>query len=124
MIISEGMRQDAGARAVTFHPLDPLTAEEIVEASRILRSERDLGPRVRFETIVLKEPSKEESGSVSRRGRAWLRGERSWRCWTIARRRLTRLSSRWMRGGLSTGSGSMGFSRGLCSTSFWSARRR
>ena len=58
MIVSEGRRQDAEARAVTFHPLDPLTAEEIVEASRILRAERDVGPRVRVETIVLKEPSK------------------------------------------------------------------
>ncbi len=42
------------------HPLDPLTAEEISEASSILRSERQLGQRVKFETIVLQEPAKDE----------------------------------------------------------------
>ena len=40
------------------HPLDPLTSEEIIRASDILRAERQLGPRVRFETIVLREPEK------------------------------------------------------------------
>ncbi len=42
------------------HPLDPLSAEEIVQASAILKSQRQLGPRVRFETIVLKEPDKKD----------------------------------------------------------------
>ena len=60
MIISEGNRSDTESRQLTYHPLDPLTAEEIVEATRILTSERNLGPRVRFETIVLKEPDKAE----------------------------------------------------------------
>ncbi len=41
------------------HPLDPLTSDEIIEASRILSAHRQLGPRVRFETIVLKEAAKE-----------------------------------------------------------------
>ena len=40
-------------------PLDPLTAEEISEASSVLRSERQLGQRVKFETIVLQEPAKD-----------------------------------------------------------------
>ncbi len=40
------------------HPLDPLTASEIEEAVAILRAGRQLGPRVRFETVVLKEPAK------------------------------------------------------------------
>ena len=60
MIISEGNRSDTETRQFTSHPLDPLTAEEIVEATRILRSQRNIGPRVRFETIVLKEPDKEQ----------------------------------------------------------------
>ncbi len=42
------------------HPLDPLSAEEIVQASTILKAQRQLGPRVRFETIVLKEPDKND----------------------------------------------------------------
>ena len=58
MIISEGNRTATETRQSPFHPLDPLTAEEIVEATRILTSERALGTRVRFETIVLKEPDK------------------------------------------------------------------
>ena len=42
-----------------LHPLDPLTAEEIEIAAAILKEARQLGPRVRFETVVLKEPDKE-----------------------------------------------------------------
>ena len=40
-------------------PLDPLTAEEIVEAASILKTQRQLGDGVRFETIVLQEPDKD-----------------------------------------------------------------
>ena len=40
------------------HPLDPLTSAEIVQAASILRAQRQLGARVRFETVVLKEPEK------------------------------------------------------------------
>ena len=40
------------------HPLDPLTSDEIVQTSTILKAQRQLGARVRFETIVLKEPDK------------------------------------------------------------------
>ena len=60
MTIHHGMTSETEIRQAVSHPLDPLTAEEILEASSILRSERNLGPRVRFETIVLKEPAKEE----------------------------------------------------------------
>ena len=42
-----------------LHPLDPLTSEEIVEASSILKAQRQLGAQIRFETIVLQEPAKE-----------------------------------------------------------------
>ena len=48
----------ATPRAVS-HPLDPLTSEEIAGAAAILRAQRRLGPRVRFETIVLQEPPKD-----------------------------------------------------------------
>ena len=47
--------------AVVRHPLAPLAPDEIEEAVRVLRSHRDLGERVLFETLVLREPSK---GSV------------------------------------------------------------
>ena len=46
-------------RTAVQHPLDPLTAGEIEESVRILQSQRDLGHRVRFESIVLKEPPKD-----------------------------------------------------------------
>src|SRR5262249_56473673 len=39
------------------HPLDPLSPVEVAEAARIVRSHRDLGPGMRFETIMLAEPS-------------------------------------------------------------------
>ena len=42
-----------------IHPLDPLTPQEIENAVAILRGERQLGERVRFETVELKEPPKE-----------------------------------------------------------------
>ncbi|MDE2844567.1 MAG: hypothetical protein OXN21_14480, partial [Chloroflexota bacterium] len=47
------------------HPLDPLTSEEIVLAASILREQRQLGPRVRFETIVLNEPDKAVAAGFS-----------------------------------------------------------
>ncbi|MCH8086693.1 MAG: primary-amine oxidase [Chloroflexi bacterium] len=40
------------------HPLDPLTPDEIEDAVEILRADRSLGKRVRFETVVLNEPPK------------------------------------------------------------------
>ena len=46
------------ALAAASHPLDPLTAGEIAAATAILRAQRQLGPRVRFETVVLQEPEK------------------------------------------------------------------
>ena len=60
MTIHHGMTSETGTRQTVSHPLDPLTAEEIAKASSILRSERGIGARVRFETIVLKEPEKED----------------------------------------------------------------
>ena len=42
-----------------IHPLDPLSPKEIENAVAILRGERQLGERVRFETVELKEPPKE-----------------------------------------------------------------
>lgn len=41
------------------HPLDPLTAAEIEDAVAILRDQRNLGQRTRFESIVLNEPPKD-----------------------------------------------------------------
>ena len=58
MAIPTEKQPDTGIRQAVSHPLDPLTAEEIVEAANILKSQRRLGSRVRFETIVLREPAK------------------------------------------------------------------
>ena len=41
------------------HPLDPLSPGEIERAVAILRSEKELGRRTRFETVELKEPPKD-----------------------------------------------------------------
>jgi primary-amine oxidase len=40
------------------HPLDPLSASEIVEAVRVIRAARPISPSYRFMTIVLAEPPK------------------------------------------------------------------
>ncbi len=42
-----------------FHPLEPLTAEEITAAVHIVRTERNLSERVRFASVALHEPPKE-----------------------------------------------------------------
>ena len=46
------------------HKLDPLTAEEIERAAHLVRAAHDLGPGMRFETIVLREP---QGGEADRR---------------------------------------------------------
>ena len=48
----------AAAAAVQRHPLDPLSAQELEAAVRILRAERRVPPSLRFETVELKEPPK------------------------------------------------------------------
>ena len=45
--------------AETAHPLDPLSSSEIDSAVAILRAQRTLGEKVRFESVVLNEPAKE-----------------------------------------------------------------
>ena len=45
--------------ATGSHPLDPLNAAEIDSAKAILVAQRSLGEKVRFESIVLKEPPKD-----------------------------------------------------------------
>ena len=59
MTISTKANPQTSNRTDISHPLDPLTAEEIGKASAILKKERDLGPRTRFETVVLLEPEKD-----------------------------------------------------------------
>ena len=58
MTVISRATEGASLLAPVSHPLDPLTAEEIAVASSILRSERQLRGRVRFETVVLYEPDK------------------------------------------------------------------
>ena len=52
--------------AKSAHPVDPLSPAEIERAVSILRAERELGERVRFESVELKEPTKDSI--VSRNG--------------------------------------------------------
>ncbi len=47
------------------HPLDPLSADEIRSAVAVLRRDKDVGPRWRFASIELSEPSKESARSHS-----------------------------------------------------------
>src|SRR3954451_3917846 len=44
----------------TSHPLDPLSAAEIAEAVAIVRAGRTLGPRTRFVSVSLREPTRQE----------------------------------------------------------------
>ncbi len=46
------------ATGVDRHPLEPLTADEIVEAVAILREQRELADSVRFSAVELHEPAK------------------------------------------------------------------
>ena len=43
-----------------LHPLDPLSPAELEAAVRIVREARSLGEQVRFCSVVLKEPLKQE----------------------------------------------------------------
>ena len=42
------------------HPLDPMSADEVRQVAAILRARPGLGPRVRFNTIGLREPTRQE----------------------------------------------------------------
>jgi len=46
--------------AITQHPLDPLTADEILSAVEIVRSQNRLTERARFAVVALAEPTKAE----------------------------------------------------------------
>ena len=59
MTIPTMTETETPATSAVSHPLDPLTPREIAEASSILKADKQLGPRVRFETVVLREPEKE-----------------------------------------------------------------
>jgi primary-amine oxidase len=52
------------------HPLEPLTASEIVTAVGVLRNDRSLDIAVRFISVVLKEPSKEKVNQYRLEGKA------------------------------------------------------
>ena len=47
------------APPITTRPLDPLTGDEIVAAVAVVREARDLGERVRFVSVELREPGKD-----------------------------------------------------------------
>lgn len=62
---------DAASMMDVRHPLDPLSADEIIGAAEIVRAAHDLGSGMRFETITLAEPPLRNgphgTGSVDRR---------------------------------------------------------
>ena len=43
-----------------FHPLDPLSFDEINKTTKIVKNNANLGKELLFETIMLIEPTKEE----------------------------------------------------------------
>src|SRR5919109_2772548 len=47
------------SKAVAPHPLEPLSPEEIAAAVAIVRTSSKLGPKARFVTVALHEPSKQ-----------------------------------------------------------------
>lgn len=53
------MNAIATAAATATHPLEPLTADEVAEAARILKAGRGLGPSWRFVFVMLHEPPKD-----------------------------------------------------------------
>ncbi len=59
MTISAKQKSQAPSRSEISHPLDPLTSGEISKATSTLKKECGLGPRTRFETVVLREPEKQ-----------------------------------------------------------------
>jgi primary-amine oxidase len=54
------MTTTSRAPVSVVHPLETLTAGELTQAVSIVRTERNLGPRVRFATVTLHEPPKEQ----------------------------------------------------------------
>src|SRR5579859_3638387 len=56
---SERMAIAVSSAVGVVHPLEPLTVEELAAAADIVRTQKGLGPRVRFVTIALNEPPKD-----------------------------------------------------------------
>ena len=56
--VAAGPGPARGGTGPARHPLDPLSAEEIGEAARVVRADRSLGPACRFVAIALAEPAK------------------------------------------------------------------
>src|SRR5689334_9664448 len=50
------------------HPLDPLTADEVSRVAAILQARPGLGQRVRFNTITLREPTRQELAALAAGG--------------------------------------------------------
>ncbi|MHB8695991.1 MAG: primary-amine oxidase, partial [Solirubrobacteraceae bacterium] len=60
MSTTQSLTMEQGAGPAGRHPLEPLSPEEIVQAVAILRGEQPLADTVRFSTVELLEPPKEE----------------------------------------------------------------
>jgi primary-amine oxidase len=63
------MAEDEPVAVAVRHPLDPLSADEIRQAVSILRRDKGVGPRWRFGTIELREPSKRSLAEGAALGR-------------------------------------------------------
>ena len=77
---------------ITRNPLEPLSAEEIRRVSEIVREQRDIGPQVRFVTIALHEPPKQDVLEHDRTGGRPPSGLRSPSSTTVG---TSRRSRRW-----------------------------
>lgn len=52
----------------TFHPLDPLSAEEFTTVAKILAQTHDVGASWRYTSVELSEPSKAEVAAFDNNG--------------------------------------------------------
>ena len=59
MVVGDKVQQTV-AEELAQHPLDPLSVEEIDRAAAIVRTDDNLGENPLFETIVLREPDKDQ----------------------------------------------------------------
>ena len=65
MVVGDKLKQTNTKEDLANHPLDPLSVEEIDRAVAIVKATADLTDDLLFETIVLREPLKTTSCTMS-----------------------------------------------------------
>ena len=61
------MTSASPSKTAAAHPLDPLTADEIEQVTRLVREARALGPAIRFASVSTAEQPRHPTGAESRR---------------------------------------------------------